>query len=93
LIISSALKGSILRVYRLPEVRSFSFTVSLSLLTWHVFALELIATNLSTSVISDGIILYPRMIRCDGCKAEFLSVLVHLRASIYKDGKLQLFYT
>jgi hypothetical protein len=35
-------------------VRSFNFTVSLSLLTWHCFALALMATNFSTSVISDG---------------------------------------
>jgi hypothetical protein len=50
--------------------------MSFSLLTWHCFALALMDTNFSTSVISDGIVYPSVLVRCDGCKTKFLSVLV-----------------
>jgi hypothetical protein len=55
LMISSALKGSTFNVYSLREVRSFSFTFSLSFLTEQYSALALNAMNSSTSEISAGI--------------------------------------
>jgi hypothetical protein len=54
-----------------PGVRSFNLTVSFSLITEQCLALALIATNLSTSVISDGILLFLFLCGFQGCKASF----------------------
>src|SRR3990170_8209288 len=73
------------------DVRSFSFTVSLSLFTEQYLALALIATNFSTSEISAGIRL-PSTYRVHGyCTSFYLLRSPSKLLNLFRQGCHQVF--